>query len=174
VTSRIAFASFLVAGLSLFGSAEAQQPPTVQRPIRAALEQQLRVRAAEVVRKRLGLNDAQMAQLQTVNARYAPQMAGLVRQERETRQALRAQMTAPAPDQAKVGQLIDTLINLQKSRVTLLESEQKDLAVFLTPVQRAKYLALQAQIKRRTDQLRRQLNRRPRAVRDTARIRAPR
>ena len=169
-----AFASILIVGLAIAGSAETQQPTGVQRPNRAALEQQLRVRTAQVMRRRLGLNDAQMAQLQTVNGRYAPQMAGLVRQERETRQALRAQLTASVPDQAVVGQLIDTLIRLQRERVTMLESEQKDLAAFLTPVQRAKYMALQAQIKRATDQMRRRLDGGSGALRDTARIRPPR
>jgi hypothetical protein len=36
-----------------------------------------------------------------------------------------------------------------------LDAEQKDLGAFLTPVQRAQYMALQAQLKRRADQLRR-------------------
>jgi Spy/CpxP family protein refolding chaperone len=95
-----------------------------------------------------------MTKLQAVNARHAPQMAALATRERETRQQLRAQMTSTAPDQATVGKLLDTLLGLQRQRIGLLESEQNELAAFLTPVQRAKYMGLQAQIKRRADQLR--------------------
>lgn len=152
--------AFLSAGLfaiALAGAAKAQPLVTGQQPNRAALEQQLRVRMAEVMQKRLGLNDAQMTQLQAVNARYAPQMGALALQERQTRQQLRMQMTAATPDQARAGQLLDTLIQLQKQRIGLVESEQKDLAAFLTPVQRGRYMALQAQLKRRADQLRRQV-----------------
>jgi protein CpxP len=135
---------------------EAQAVGGAQPQTRSALEQQLRQRMAQVVRNRLQLDTAQMAQLQNVNERYAPQLGGLATQERETRQRLRKQMTAATPNQDEVGKLLDNLLRLQRQRVGLLESEQKDLSVFLTPVQRAKYMGLQAQIKRRAEQLRRQ------------------
>jgi len=166
--------AILFAAATLAGSAGSQQPPVTQRPDRTNLEQQLRVRIAQVTQRRLGLSDAQMTQLQAVNSRYAPQMATLASQERETRQALRAQIMAPAPDQAQVSKLLDTVIRLQKQRIALLESEQNDLGAFLTPVQRAKYLGLQAQIKRRADQLRRRMNARSGFLRDSAGIRPPR
>jgi len=38
----------------------------------------------------------------------------------------------------------------------LIEAEQKELAAFLTPVQRARYIALQAQFRNRAEQLSRQ------------------
>lgn len=121
---------------------------------RAVLEQQLRERVATITRRRLQLDDAQMSKLQEVNARLAPQLAALVTQERQTRQQLRTQLTAATPDQDQVSALLDTILRLQKQRMSLLETEQKDLSGFLTPVQRAKYMALQTQIRRRADQLR--------------------
>lgn len=121
---------------------------------RADLEQQLRQRVATITRQRLQLDDGQMAKLQAVNARLAPQLAALVTHERQTRLQLRAELTAASPDQNKVGALLDTILRLQQQRVSLLEREQKDLSAFLTPVQRAKYMALQNQIRRRADQLR--------------------
>jgi Spy/CpxP family protein refolding chaperone len=142
-------------GICIARAASAQPPATAPKGNRPALEQQLRVRMAEVLQKRLNLTDAQMTQLQGVNSRFAPQMAAIAAQERQTRQQLRAQITAPNPDQAQVSQLIDTMLRFQRQRVDLVESEQKDLATFLTPSQRAQYMALQSQIKRRTDQLRR-------------------
>ena len=138
------------------GSLEAQGAGGAQSQMRPALEQQLRQRMAQVVRNRLQLDSEQMAQLQNVNSRYAPQIRNLATQERETRQKLRQQMTAPTPSQDDVGRLLDDLLRLQRQRATLLESEQKDLSAFLTPIQRARYMGLQAQIKRRAEQLRRQ------------------
>jgi len=140
--------------LSLTVSVGAGAQGTSPAPNRPALEQQLRERLAQITRQRLQLDDAQMAKLQAVNARYAPQMAALVTQERQTRQRLRAQLTSPAPDQNQVSTLLDGMLQLQKQRLALLDSEQHDLSAFLTPVQRAKYMALQQQIRRRADQLR--------------------
>jgi hypothetical protein len=52
-----------------------------------------------------------------------------------------------------VSALLDNALRLQKQRIALVEAEQRDLARFLTPVQRAGYLALQAQVRRRAQEL---------------------
>ncbi len=153
-------------------SLRAQQPAApVPQPTRPMLEQQLRARMAQVIKTRLNLTDQQMTQLQSVNQKYAPQISRLATQERETRQHLRGQIMSGTPDQAQVGQLLDTVLRLQKERVTLLESEQHDLAAFLTPVQRAEYMGLQAELRRRAERLRRQPMRNPGDMRDRARLR---
>ena len=135
--------------------ASAQQAPA--QPNRAALERQLRERAAQITRQRLGLSDVQMQQLERVNSRFAPQLTALATQERNARRQLRQLLTVDTqPDQARVSDLIDTSLRLQKQRIALIEAEQKELAAFLTPVQRARYLALQAQFRNRAEQLSRQ------------------
>ncbi|HEU4749311.1 MAG TPA: Spy/CpxP family protein refolding chaperone [Gemmatimonadaceae bacterium] len=133
------------------------QERVAQNPDRAVLERRLRERAAQITRQRLGLNDTQMQQLQRVNSRFAPQLTEVVRQERETRRQLRQEVAAGAQaDQSRVSALIDASLRLQKQRIALIEAEQQELAVFLTPVQRARYLALQAQFRNRAEQLARQ------------------
>jgi protein CpxP len=127
-----------------------QQPAN---PNRTVLEQQFRERVAKVAQQRLGLTDAQMTQLQASNARFAPRLQQLVVQERETRRQLRLEMTSATPNQAHVNQLIYTSLQLQKQRISVVEEEQKDLARFMTPVQRAKYIALQQQLRRRAQEL---------------------
>jgi len=97
-----------------------------------------------------------MQQLQRVNTRFGPQLSAVVIQERTSRRELRRELTAAQPNQARVSTLLDTSIRLQKQRIALIEAEQKELATFLTPVQRARYLALQAQFRSRADQLSRQ------------------
>jgi Spy/CpxP family protein refolding chaperone len=125
-------------------SAEASRP---------ALEQQFRQRLAKLAQTRIGLTDAQMAQLEQSTARYAPQLSDLATQERETRRQLRVELTATQPNQQHVSDLLDASLRLQKQRIALIEAEQKDLARFMTPVQRARYIALQQQFRRRTQEL---------------------
>jgi len=46
------------------------------------------------------------------------------------------------------------MVDIQKRRVAILESEQHDLATIITPIQRARYMALQEQVRRRLEQMR--------------------
>lgn len=135
----------------------AQQPRNPAGRDRAALEQQFRERSAQLTRQRLGLSDAQMQQLEQINLRFAPQLSQLAVQERETRRELRREMMSDkSANQQHVSDLLDTALRIQKQRVALIETEQKELARFLTPLQRARYIALQAQFRARSEQLARQ------------------
>ena len=141
--------------LTLSGAAHAQAVTApVTKADRPALEQQFRERVAKLTQDRVGLTDAQMAQLGQSNAKFAPQLAQVAAQERETRRQLRQEMTASGqPNQQKVSDLLDASIRLQKQRISIVESEQKELARFMTPVQRARYIALQQQFRRRAQEL---------------------
>lgn len=143
--------------LLLAATAVSAQPvKAAANPNRAALEQQFRERSARVAQRKLGLTDAQLAQLEESSARFAPQLNQLVVQERDTRRQLRLEMTSGnQANQQHVSDLLDNTMRLQKQRIALVEAEQKDLARFLTPVQRAGYLALQAQFRNRAQELRR-------------------
>jgi Spy/CpxP family protein refolding chaperone len=145
----------MIAVLLIVPVVATSQPVAGQRPNpnRVALERQLRERTAQITRERLGLNDAQMQQLQRVNGRFAPQHTALAMKERDTRRQLRQETMATSPNQASVSSLLDATINLQRQRLALVEAEQKELAAFLTPVQRARYIALQGQFRRAAEQL---------------------
>ena len=141
--------------LTLSGAAHAQAVTApVTKANRPALEQQFRERVAKLTQDRVGLSDAQMAQLEQSNAKFAPQLTQVAAQERETRRLLRQEMTATGqPNQQKVSDLLDASIRLQKQRISIVESEQKELSRFMTPVQRARYIALQQQFRRRAQEL---------------------
>lgn len=149
---RLGFIALLIV---LAATAVDAQPVTAPaNPNRAALEQRFREQSAKVAQQRLGLTDAQLAQLAQSNARFAPQQNQLVMQERETRRQLRVEMTAGnQTNQQHVSALLDDALRLQKQRIALVEAEQRDLARFLTPTQRAGYLSLQAQVRRRAQEL---------------------
>ena len=145
----------LTAVVALAASAASAQPVRGANgnPQRPELEQQFRQRLAKLAQTRIGLSDAQMTQLEQSTARYAPQLSELARQERETRRQLRVELTATQPNQQHVSDLLDASLRLQQQRINLIQAEQKDLARFMTPVQRARYAALQQQFRRRTQEL---------------------
>lgn len=124
---------------------------------RDALERQVRQALARVTRQRLGLDDAQMSQLTDLDRKFQPRRQALTRDETETRKALRAAMADTAkPDQQRIGADLDHLMALQRQRLDLQQEEQKALAGFLTPLQRAQYQALQERMRRRLDAMRQQ------------------
>ena len=164
MTAQIAVrSSLLIAALLLAVSpaiVHAQQPRAGVRrdslggPRRAQLEQRFRERMADVVRRQLNLNADQMARLQSVDRSFDSQRMALAAQEREARRSLRESLMRDAnPDQARVSQLLDRMLRVQRQRLDLVESEQRELAKFLTPVQRARYLGLQNQLRRRMQEL---------------------
>jgi len=122
---------------------------------RARLEGQLRQRFAVLVRNRVGLSDDQMMRLRPVTQKYEQQRRQLQMEERDTRVSLRTSLQAgESADATQVDQMLQRMVDIQKRRVAILEAEQRDLATIMTPVQRARYMALQEQIRRRLEQMR--------------------
>lgn len=132
------------------GETAAQQP----NPRRQALQKQVRQAFANAVRKQLDLNDDQMRSLQRADANFERQRRGLLREERQARVDLAAAMAdSTSPDQSRIARQLDVLLQSQRKRADLLESEQKELSGFLTPLQRAKYFAMKERLNRRLQQL---------------------
>lgn len=122
---------------------------------REKLQSQMRERVGTMVRTRLGLTDEQMRQLQQTNQKFEESRRLLMQQERELRMAIRDELIAgERANQDQVGQLLDRLLKVQRQRLELVESEQRELAKFMTPVQRAKYLGMQDQMRRRLQDVR--------------------
>lgn len=129
-----------------------KQPRTADQ--RAMLERRFHQRLARVVRDRLRLSDDQMARLQSTDARLQDRRRALMQQERDTRGSLRAEMgRGGAADQRRVSTLMEQMLTIQRQRQAMAEQEQRELATFLTPLQRAQYAALQAQLRRRVQDL---------------------
>lgn len=132
----------------------AEQAPPDER---AALRKQVRQAWLQRVRTQLNLNDEQMRKLQQTNRKYDQQRAELLRTEREARLGMRSAMSDTSGSeqarQARVSQYTDQLVQAQYRRAQLLDSEQKELAEFLTPVQRAQYSAMRDQLNRQMQRL---------------------
>ena len=134
----------------------AQQPMAGRRDSAARpLETRVRQRMAAVVKDRLALTDDQMRQLTVVNASYETRRRDLLARERESRSAIREELArGKDADQSRVQSALDTLFRLQRERIDVAEQEQRDLAKFMQPAQRAGYLALQEQLRRRVEEMR--------------------
>lgn len=155
-TAWVAVLVALASGATAAGAAAQQRERGAPRAARPQLERQLSERLAEVVQRRLGLTGRQMRQLQLTNQRFEQQRRQLLDEERGVRRSMREELAAGASaNQARVAELMQRTLQLQRRRLDLLESEQAALAGFLTPVQRARYYAIHEQLRRQVQEMRR-------------------
>ena len=124
---------------------------------RQQLEARLRQGLWRVTKNRVGLTDEQMTRLAQASRPFDVERRQLAVQEREARLTLRREITAgPSADQQRIATSLDRMLDLQRRRAQLQIDEQRALGAFMTPLQRAKYAALQEQLRRRAENLRRQ------------------
>jgi len=90
-----------------------------------------------------------------VDQKYEQQRREVLRSERQARLNLKAAMqdSTGHPDQDKIAQYMDQLVHGQRQRADLLEGEQKELATFLSPLQRAQYFSLKERVTRKLMEL---------------------
>lgn len=148
----------LVLGAAVVTPAEAQDRGargSERSPQRDSLEARVRARMGQMLRTQVGLNDEQIRQLQGVNRQFETRRRSLFEQERRTRIELRAAMEiGDSTEQTRIGALLDRTVALQRQRIDLIEAEQKELATFLTPLQRARLYGMEEQLRRRADDMR--------------------
>ena len=147
-------ARLLLLGALLALPQDAMAQNTPPPPQRARLEGEIRRGFARAVRERVGLSDEQMRRLAPLTQQHERQRRALQQEERRTRVALQAELRSERPDTATVARLLDALLAVQRRRLQTIEAEHRDLASVMTPVQRARYLALQEQVRRRVEQMR--------------------
>lgn len=132
--------------------AEAHSPARRQQ-----MERQLRERLWKVTKEQVGLTDAQMTKLGETTRRFDARRRTLNQQERAERTVLRQQMqVGDRADQQRIAAALDHVLQLQRQRVDLQAEEQRELSGYMTPLQRARFAALQEQVRRRVEALRRQ------------------
>ncbi|GAB1341296.1 Spy/CpxP family protein refolding chaperone [Gemmatimonas sp.] len=125
-------------------------------PRRAELEKLFQKRVEAMVRQRLQLTDEQAVKLREVASRVEGERRTLRRDEMLARKAMRDELLAGEnANEARVLELLDEMPKLERRRLELLEQEQRDLSRFLTPMQRARYFALQDELRRGMQELQR-------------------
>ena len=146
--------------LAIAAGAEAQRPGRGggggggEPRQREELEADIRRAFARVVRQRVGLNDEQMQKLGPMTERHAIVRRRLQMDERSLRAQMQVELLKDAPSDSAVNRMLDQFTEIQKRRVQMMESEQKDFATIMTPVQRARFNAMQEQLRRQLEQRR--------------------
>ena len=134
-----------------------QSPPSAPRlneKQRALAERRLQDRINQVVRQRLALTDDQFSKLRDVASRIEEDRRSLRVDEATARFAMRQELLAgDRVNEARVSELLDRLPRLERRRLELMESEQRDLSKFLSASQRARYLGLQDELRRSIQEL---------------------
>ena len=123
---------------------------------RDQLERRFQERLDAIVKQRLGLSDEQHGKLREVASRTEEARRQLRRDEYGVRMALRRELMAgDKASEAKVGELIDQMPKLERRRLDLMEQEQRELAKFLSPIQRVRYFGLQEELRRGMQEMQR-------------------
>jgi DNA anti-recombination protein RmuC len=127
-------------------------------PVRnQALRQQIEDRFAERIKAEIGLTDQQLARLRATSTTYGSRRRDLAAQERTLRGALADQMRpGVAANQDSVSKLTDGLVNLRASYAQTLRDENREMAQYLTPVQRSQVLAMRERLTQRIRAIREQ------------------
>jgi hypothetical protein len=142
-------------GLLLWAGPTMAQDRPAPDARRDSLEARVRMRMAQMLRTQIGLDDEQMRRLQATNRRFEGQRRELFDQERRVRVQLRAAIElGDSTQNARIGPLLDRTMQLQRQRLDLQEAEQRELATFLTPLQRARLYGLEEQMRRRMQEMR--------------------
>lgn len=146
-------------------SATAQRPnrpmggrggqPGMQDPRRAELEDDVRRGFARAVRERVGLSEEQMLRLGPVTRKFEEQRRQAQMDERDARTKLQGLvMVGAESDSVRIRQFIGQMNEVRRRRLQIDEAEQKELAAIMTPLQLAKFLGIQEQVRRRLEQMR--------------------
>lgn len=117
---------------------------------RLRLEGALRAALGRAVRERLNLTEPQSARLMEVNRRFSEDRMTLARDEMRIRRDLRFSIASGDSSRSpETARLLDDLLDTQRQRLELQQKEQAALSEFLTPEQRARYIAMMEQLRRR-------------------------
>jgi len=122
-----------------------------------ALRQQIEDRFATRVKTEVGLTDQQLARLRETSMTYGSRRRELAAQERVLRSALASQMRpGVAANQDSVSRLTDNLVNLRASYAQTLRDENREMAQYLTPIQRSQVMAMRERFTQRIREIREQ------------------
>ena len=141
--------------LAIASGLGAQTPPDSGRL--EELRQQIERRFGERVRAELGLSDEQATKLKATQDRFGERRRALLRRQAERRRALQLQMRPGVQaDADSVRKLMDALQAGRGEMLKLEQDEDREMAGYLTPVQRAQYQMLRQRLIERIQQVRRE------------------
>jgi hypothetical protein len=128
-----------------------------ESPQAAAMRQQIETRFGAQVQQVLGLTDQQAVQLRATLGAYGPKRRAIEREERAIKLGLQGQLRpGVAANADSVARLTDRLLALKVAYVQTFVDEDKQMAKYLTAVQRAQFQVMRERLMARIEEIRRQ------------------
>ena len=139
---------------ALMGQDSTPPPDSAERE---RLQQQVEDRFAQVVRQQLRLSDDQAEKLRGTEERFRARRREIVRRQLALRFALNGQMCPGcAADPDSVRKLMDGIDGNRGELFRVQQEQDREMAGYLTPVQRAQYQMLRERLIRRLGEVRRE------------------
>ena len=127
-----------------------QQQDAPPGAARQQLQQQIRRTLWRVTKQRIGFTDEQMLRLERTTQRFDQERRQLAIEEKALRVGLRRETLADSTaNQSTIASALDRMHAVQQRRLDLQAEEQKEFSSFMTPLQRARFAALQEQVRKR-------------------------
>jgi hypothetical protein len=124
---------------------------------RERLQQQIEDRVAQRVKSQLGLTDDQANRLRSTEENFRQRRRDLFQRQLTIEQGLRDQMRpGVAANSDSVRRLMDARQSVRADQLRLDQDQDKEMAGYLTPVQRAQYQMIRERIRQRLQELRRE------------------
>lgn len=150
----------LIVTLALASPLAAQEPAAPARPDTAEAERlraQIEARFSQRVQEELKLTSDQAAKLRASQEKFGTQRRALMRQQMERRRALDDQMQpGVAANADSVRKLMDANQAARAQMLKIEQDEDREMATYLTPVQRARYQQMREGFMRRVMEMRAQ------------------
>lgn len=126
-------------------------------PQAARIRQQIEQRFAQQMQANLGLTDAQAAKLRATFNTYAPKRRALEQEERALKRGLQGQLRPGiAANSDSVAKLVDRLLEVKVAYAQSFVDENREMARYLTPVQRAQFQVMRERLMARVEEIRQQ------------------
>jgi len=133
------------------------QDDSVASPAAEQMRRQIEYRFGLQVQQTLGLTDPQAAQLKATFQTYSQQRRAMERTERALKQALQGQLRPGiAADLDSVARVTDQLLALKVTYAQTFVDENREMAKYLSAVQRAQFQVMRERLLARIEEIRRQ------------------
>ncbi len=131
--------TMIAAGASVLAAQTGTQPRRPAPGVAGQPTPRMQARMGDMLKQRFGFNDSQVAKFDETNRKFGERARLIGEQDRDVRMAIREEMLRP--DSARSSQLnalLDKQAAVRRQRADLADAREKELASFLTPLQRAK------------------------------------
>jgi Spy/CpxP family protein refolding chaperone len=145
-------AALLVAGAPLNAQGNGDESPQAAR-----MRQQIEQRFAQQIQANLGLTDEQAVKLRATFNTYAPKRRAMEQELRTIKRGLQGQLRPGiAANADSVSTLVDRLLATKVTYAQSFVDENRDMAKYLTPVQRAQFQVMRERLMARIEEIQQQ------------------